>query len=566
VTDITQVQLNGRFEFNDKGAIDFGISSTSMENVSKSSFSQLLMEGGWGVSNPGDVPADMMEGLNYSKLFSGYSTKLSSEARAFFDASGEQGDQAEVLTQGFIAKDAAKLGELLSANAGLDWAPNPDNGTDRKISEDITAVFAQLDLHADLGDMPLDILTGVRYERTDVSSDARIATSTIQWQGDNDFSSVAGSAADAPLVHADASYHHVLPNLDLALHITDDVISRVSIGKSIARTDLNNLQQGIGAVGAPRGGPTLLGGLAGTSSDGDVGLRPIESENFDVSVEWYYDDSSYVSVGYFNKEVPNFIGSAQITKAAPGVGDPTNGPRAIAARAALIAQNIPVTQQSLFMMVASMSPASGGGCVDNPNVAGNLCGAPYGSATYEGATGYENTVDIYAVANDPDIMNVVSTPVNSKDARLYGWEFAVQHFFGETGFGTSANYTIVDGSVSFDNLASPAETQFALTGLSDSANLAFIYEKDALSARVVYNWRDKFLDNARVNGNEPQYTEDYTQVDFTIGYKFNDNFSLSLEGINVLEEDKRQHGRSSNQMTRLEILGARYALSGRYTF
>ncbi|MES2675482.1 MAG: TonB-dependent receptor [Pseudomonadota bacterium] len=587
VTDITQIQLNGRFEFNDKGALDFGIASTSMENVSKSSFSQAEMEGGWGVSTPGDVPADMMEELNWSKLFSGYTTKLSPEARAFFDASGKtityplvpatgttpevpaytvlaQGTRAEVLTKGFIAKDAAKLGELLSANAGLPWEPNPDNGTDRTISEDVTAVFAQLDLHADLGDMPLDILTGVRYERTDVSSDARIATSRIEWQGDNDFASLAGSAADAPLIHAESSYHHVLPSLDLALHITDDVISRVSIGKSIARTDLNNLQKGIGAVGAPRGGPTLLGGLPGTSSDGDTGLKPIESENFDVSLEWYYDDSSYVSIGYFNKEVPNFIGREQIDTAAPGVGDPTNGPRAEAAEARLIALGEEVTQQNLFMMVASMSSVADGGCVNTSSA--NLCGAAYGSAAYEGAGGYESGVNIYAVANDPDIMNVVATPVNSRDARLYGWELAVQHFFGETGFGTSANYTIVDGSVSFNTLANPSETQFALTGLSDSANLALIYEKDALSARVVYNWRDKFLDTTAINGNEPQFTEDYTQVDFTVGYKFNDNFSLSLEGINILEEDKRQHGRSSNQLLRLEILGARYALSGRYTF
>jgi len=594
-TDIDQYQLNGRFEFNDKGAIDFGLAHSKMENHSTSSFSQLLLQGGWGVSNPGDVPANMMEELDWAKLFSGYSTKLSPEARAFFDASGKantitlpdgstkvipaQGKLAQVATKGFIAKDAAALGKLLSANAAtaatdptlkkqLAWAPSPDNGTDRTITEDVTSAFVQFDLHADLGDMPLDILTGVRIEQTDVTSAARIATSTIQWQGDNDFSSVAGSAATAPLIKADSSYHHVLPSLDLALHITDDIIGRMSIGKSISRADLNNLQQGIGSVGAPRGGPTLLGGLSGTSTDGDVGLKPIESNNFDLSLEWYYDKSSYASLGFFNKEVPNFIGTAQITKAAPGVGDPTNGPRARAAQAELIRRGIPVTQQSLFGMVASMSSSAGtaaGGCVNQGSL--HLCGATYDPNTpYEGPNGYENNVDIYATSDDPDIINVVQTPVNSKDARLFGWEAAVQHFFGETGFGVSANYTVVNGSVGYDILKSPSQTQFALTGLSDSANMAFIYEKDALSARVVYNWRDKFLDNAAVNANEPQFTEAYSQVDFTVGYKFTDNLAVSLEGINVLEQDKRQYGRDSAQLLRLEILGARYALGARYTF
>jgi len=567
-TDLDQYQLNGRFEFNDKGAIDFGVASTSMENHSTSSFSQLLLQGGWGVSNPGDVPANMMEELDWAKLFSGYSTKLSPEARAFFDASGKQGKLAQVATKGFIAKDAAKLGQLLSKNAGLAWAPNPDNGTDRTIKEEVTSAFAQLDLHTDLGDMPLDILTGVRIEKTDVTSDARIATSTIQWQGDNDFSSVAGSAATAPLVHAKSSYHHVLPSLDLALHITDDVIGRVSIGKSIARADLNQLQQGIGSVGAPRGGPTLIDGKNGVSSNGDVGLRPIESNNFDLSLEWYYDKSSYVSLGFFNKDVPNFIGTEPKTQAVPGVGDPTNGPRAIAAKAELARLGIPLTQQSLFGMVASMSSSAGtveGGCVNQGSL--HLCGAPYNPNTpYEGPLGYENNVDIYAVAGDPAIINDVSTPVNSKNARLYGWEAAVQHFFGETGFGVSANYTVVNGTVGYKVLQNTGEPQFALTGLSDSANMAFIYEKDALSARIVYNWRAKFLDNAAVNAYEPEFTEPYSQVDFTVGYKFNDNFSVSLEGINVLEEDKRQYGRDSAQLLRLEILGARYALGARYTF
>ena len=32
-------------------------------------------------------------------------------------------------------------------------------------------------------------------------------------------------------------------------------------------------------------------------------LLPYESENLDVSAEWYYDDVSYVSVGYYQRRV-----------------------------------------------------------------------------------------------------------------------------------------------------------------------------------------------------------------------------------------------------------------------
>ena len=42
--------------------------------------------------------------------------------------------------------------------------------------------------------------------------------------------------------------------------------------------------------------------------------------------------------------------------------------------------------------------------------------------------------------NDPLLFSL-SYPVNQKDANVYGWEFNIQHNFGETGFGVIANYT-----------------------------------------------------------------------------------------------------------------------------
>jgi TonB-dependent receptor len=411
--------------------------------------------------------------------------------------------------------------------------------------------------------MPVDILAGVRVEQTKAESNARVASSVIVWQGDNDFKTDPGDAAKAPLYIAEATYHHVLPNLDIAIHVTDDVIARVSMGKTIARASYNELQQGVASAGAPVGGPTILGGRPGSADSGSISLLPIESNNFDMSVEWYYGESSYVSVGFFNKDVTNFIGKTPISTTAVGTKDPSNGPRAKEALAKLAADGITGgdPQQNLFQMVASMNLVPGG-CID-ADKAVPVCGQPYNSFSY---TAWENGADIVGVAEDPDSIILAQTAVNSKDARLSGLEFAVQHFFGETGFGTSANYTVVNGDVGFNIAGSPSVTQFALTGLSDSANFALIYENFGWQARVVYNWRDAFLDNAAVSSNEPQFTEAYTQVDLTLGYKFNDNFNVGFEAINLLGEDKRQYGRSVHQLTRLEILGPRYALTGRYTF
>jgi TonB-dependent receptor len=161
----------------------------------------------------------------------------------------------------------------------------------------------------------------------------------------------------------------------------------------------------------------------------------------------------------------------------------------------------------------------------------------------------------------------VTRPVNNKDAKIHGWELGAQHFFGETGFGVQANYTIVEGDVSFNDAGDPNVNQFALLGLSDSANLILMYENFGFSVRLAYNWRDEFLQNTNRGGfRNPEYVEEYDQIDLSVGYDVNENLSLSLEGINLTEEDVRWHGRSELQPWYVEDQGARYALGARYKF
>ena len=109
--------------------------------------------------------------------------------------------------------------------------------------------------------------------------------------------------------------------------------------------------------------------------------------------------------------------------------------------------------------------------------------------------------------NDPLLFSSLSYPVNQKDANVYGWEFNIQHNFGETGFGVIANYTRAWSDVGYvaiptttpcpegliDTSAKCMISQFALSGLSDSANFIAFYDKDGLNARIAYNWRDDFF-------------------------------------------------------------------------
>jgi TonB-dependent receptor len=566
--DISQARLDFEYQLTDDLGIDFGIESKDMEFSQQLSTDQTVLIGDWGAANPGDIPASMVEDFNFLPLFDGYRSTASQGALDFFNSSydGELGPIRSFGDQSFWVKDPDALGELLSTNASLPWIANPVDSVNRLIEEEIVSTYVQFSYAGEIGDISYDILAGVRYEETDVTSTAAVAPTVVTWQGDNDFLAQGGSAADATLIVKKADYSHTLPSISAVFQLTDDFVARASWSKTIARADYAQLQHGISSISGPIGGPAILpGGGNGTATNGNVGLEPIESTNIDLSLEWYYAESSYVSIGYFNKDVPNFIGSETVLTLADNTRDSSGGPRAQAAIAELNSRGLDVNAENLFRMVASLDNGQGG-CVQNPNVTVNLCGADYDSASYLGLNGWETGVDIVALSEDPLAFLDAATPVNAKGANIDGWEIAVQHFFGESGFGVQANATFVDGDVAFDVAAPSTNAQFALTGLSDSANLVLIYEKDDWNARITYNWRDQFLDNANIQGNEPQHTESYEQVDFSVGYSITEDWSVSLEGINVLDQDKRQFGRTNIQLTRLEIQGARYALSTRYNF
>jgi TonB dependent receptor. len=116
-------------------------------------------------------------------------------------------------------------------------------------------------------------------------------------------------------------------------------------------------------------------------------------------------------------------------------------------------------------------------------------------------------------------------------------------------------------------MGAPGVSQFALVGLSDTANVVGMYENDQFQARIAYNWRDKYLNETnRGSSANPRYIEAYSQIDVNLAYAVTDALTISLEGLNVTGENSRSHGRNKAMMFDLRDLGPRYQLGARYTF
>ena len=560
-TDIMQARLDGKLKF-ENGSIAFGIETRSMDSQQRTSGGTIHM-GDWGVADAGSVPTlvDLLTPFSVSGSFDDFNPVGA-------PTGGWKGN-ADTLGLWSIAR-----GNTDPTNAAGLWhyanwdeaaAPdgelryNPGFGTNSKVEEDTKSIYLQFAMKAELGDMPANVVLGARYETTDVTSTAIILVPTaVRWEDDNDFS-VVRPTTTTPFSQ-DASYSNLLPSLDFDLAITDSLKARFSYSETIARAGYGQLS----AAQSPNGpGGSSLNGFTPTGTANNPALVPLQSDNLDLSLEYYFSESGYVSVGFFDKRVKNFIGNSVVNQNLFGIRNETGGPRAQAALAALKSGNFATDDSALFTMVA-MTEHPEGTTYQGTFYAG---GASNYNASNAQHVAFATAFDILPAADDPLYTFAVNQPVNNKEARIHGFEFGGQYFFGDTGLGILANYTVVRGDVGYDVTSDPNVNQFALTGLSDSANAVLMFEKFGISARLAYNWRDEFLQNINQGSwRNPIYVEAYDQIDLSVGYDINDHIAVSFEAINLTGEDIRWHGRSVNQLWRLEDQGARFALGARYKF
>jgi TonB-dependent receptor len=533
--EIDQVQVKGNFEFTDSLDIDFGVSMIEQSN--RSTFANNQRDTWGGLGSEGDVPQD--------------SYKLADIASYFDNVSGH--GHEELLGQRFVADFDAVVqyaadnlddggGFANCANGGTYYCMNPKPDDMRLIEEDSDSAWVQLNYEGELG-LPYRVSAGVRYEDTTTRAYATPLevqyTGEVVWIGASEMYLVAAEDYDVtPVLQGEGGYDYFLPSLDLAIDVTDDIVVRASYGRSLGRplwNQMSGLSIGRG-VGATPGNPLVDAG--GGGSRGNVDLKPIIADNFDLSVEWYYDEASYVSVGYYRKDVENFIGTTSVIE-----DDILNAPNPSAGDRRQDAIDAGVDQWN--------SAAVKEWIVNNSS---------------EGVDTTKNPAWVSGVAGDPNVRFRITEFLNEQEATFDGYELAVQHTFWDTGFGVVANYTISDSDTTYDD-ADIVNPQFALTGLSDSANFIAFYEKNGVQVRLSYNWRDKYLNGTADGvGANPTYIDDYRQFDINASYDINDNFTVFLEGINITDEYRRQYGRSEMYTTGVFTSGPRYNIGARYTF
>ncbi|MDB6010572.1 MAG: TonB-dependent receptor [Gammaproteobacteria bacterium] len=404
----------------------------------------------------------------------------------------------------------------------------PLGGLNRQ-DEHTYATYLKLSFGSAVGGLPYDGNVGVRVVRTLDTSDG-FTTMGPFLAGNLANNIPAGGFAffsgfSTPL-SVKNDYTDVLPSLNLRLHWAEHLQSRLAISEGMARPDFSQLQafntlsaqinQNVKTPGPHDVCAILSGQTSYTcetftgSQNGHPELRPTKAFQVDGTLEWYFAQSGSLTADVFYKHLTNIIVNRVIT---PSVTD-TAG-------------------------VSHVFTTTG--------------------------------------------------PVNGARGDLKGAEVAYQQYFDFLpkllhGFGTQLNFTYINSHQSVDNPPTGTYCQsfdtfginlngcdtdgrsfgnLPLANISKYAyNVALLYDRGPVSARLAYSWRSKYLLGTNVyplqgtngtvtdpNSTDPnhQYGQQnvtwgvpvfgdaYGELDASVFYNFTSHVTLGFQALNLTD-------------------------------
>jgi TonB-dependent receptor len=136
-----------------------------------------------------------------------------------------------------------------------------------------------------------------------------------------------------------------------------------------------------------------------------------------------------------------------------------------------------------------------------------------------------------------------------------------------SGFGFEGNYTFIDSKNPGDlyrDINGVIHNDAPLVGMSKhNFNATLLYERKAVSARVAYSWRSRYLQSTNSNGTNPTYNyysapgvinngtgqgtqialpiygSNYGQLEAGVRFKITENFSFGVQGANLTNSMQR---------------------------
>ena len=368
-SEVTQADLGGYWDINDTMSLDFGVTSTEVKN--RTAFSNVQYDNWGGIGSPADYPDEVWQLTDVRSLFSGI----------------PGANNPNLWNQRFVW-DFAEVANYREIATGQSMAASDDFTDDLRTTEESMSLYLQYSWNFDIGSMNANLRAGIRYEDTDVTSSALVPIPDyITWVAANEYNITFG---EPDFTELDGSYDYWLPNLDFSINVMEDLILRASYTETIGRPDWRSIQGGQTLN-------TLVRRNFGTGQQGNPGLLPLESKNYDLSAEWYYSEGSSVSAAYFFKDTSNYIGVSQSSGTPFDLPHPGNG-----------------------LWYDECNAATGG--ADNQYLIRQCIADTYGDSDFVTVTPDGQILIQGVPGQDPAANFLIQTPNNQEDAEIDGFE------------------------------------------------------------------------------------------------------------------------------------------------
>jgi TonB-dependent receptor len=185
-------------------------------------------------------------------------------------------------------------------------------GLSYSVAEKVWATYAELTLKGRVGSFPLTVVGGARYEWADEQAHSMqqklLDILNAPGSGGTQYASVVDSALSP--VTQKSKYHELLPSLNAKLALTDRLLARAAISKSLTRPDPGKLNPVIDY-------PATLRPAELVATGGNGNLSPYTAWNYDFSLEWYYSQASYLAASYYYKKIDGLIVSSIVRTPIP---------------------------------------------------------------------------------------------------------------------------------------------------------------------------------------------------------------------------------------------------------
>jgi TonB-dependent receptor len=354
-------------------------------------------------------------------------------------------------------------------------------GTDYHVMETTHAAYLKYDLDTELGGYRVRGNAGLRYYETRLESAGTLNNGT--------------TLAPVDVVH---TYHGLLPAVNVAVDLTPNLVARLGANRDVSRPGLGDLAATGSITTAPFGG---------TLSVGNPDLKPFLADSVEGSLEYYQGKVGYASIGFFYKNMKQYITSSTIQEPYSATGYPTS------------------------FLLPGQDPTTTQYTVNTP------INSPLGKIS-----GVE-----VAYQRDFDFL---PAPFNH--------------------LGFVGNATYADGTAQSLISGTPYELPLPNLS-KYSVNGTLYYETDRWGVRVSDAYRDKYLIGNGTAGNVGGYIKATNNIDFAAHYNLGRSLKLVAEGLNLTNEHIIQYanGNGSDPTKRTEVntsAGRTFTLGLTYEF